>query len=84
MNAYDVVVLDRDLPVVHGDEVARHLAAEHSGTRILMLTAADRIDDLATGFGLGADDYLTKPFELRELVLRVRALARRSVPDCHR
>ncbi|WZH52173.1 MAG: response regulator transcription factor [Nocardioides alkalitolerans] len=78
LNAYDAVVLDRDLPVVHGDEVARRLVASHPATRILMLTAAAGLDDKASGFGLGADDYLTKPFELRELVLRLRALARRS------
>ena len=74
----DAVVLDRDLPVVHGDEVARRLVASNPATRILMLTAAADLDDKASGFGLGADDYLTKPFELRELVLRLRALARRS------
>ena len=78
VNQYDVVVLDRDLPVLSGDEVARHMTAEHPTTRVLMLTAADRLDDLASGFELGADDYLTKPFELRELVLRLRAVARRS------
>ncbi|GLY33799.1 response regulator transcription factor [Kineosporia sp. NBRC 101731] len=77
INEYDVVVLDRDLPVVHGDEVARQMAKQHSGTRIIMLTAAGLLDDKASGFGLGADDYLTKPFEIRELMLRVRALARR-------
>ncbi|WP_433782701.1 response regulator transcription factor [Actinomycetospora sp. CA-101289] len=74
---YDVAVLDRDVPGPSGDDVARHLVASGSGTPILMLTAADRFDDLASGFGLGADDYLTKPFDLRELVLRVRALDRR-------
>src|SRR6187551_1151916 len=77
VNQYDVVGLDRDLPVLSGDEVARHMTAEHPTTRVLMLTAADRLDDLASGFELGADDYLTKPFELRELVLRLRALDRR-------
>jgi two-component system, OmpR family, response regulator VanR len=77
INDYDVIVLDRDLPVVHGDEVARQVAARYPTTRVIMLTAADRLDDKQTGFGLGADDYLTKPFELRELVLRLRALARR-------
>jgi two-component system, OmpR family, response regulator VanR len=77
INDYDVIVLDRDIPVVHGDEVARQVAANHPTTRIIMLTAADRLDDKQTGFELGADDYLTKPFELRELVLRLRALARR-------
>src|SRR5689334_3960809 len=76
-NAYDVAVHDRDIPGPSGDEVARRIVASGSGTPILMLTAADRLDDLASGFGLGADDYLTKPFELRELVLRLRALDRR-------
>ncbi|WP_285619177.1 response regulator transcription factor [Kineosporia sp. NBRC 101677] len=75
---YDVVVLDRDLPVIHGDEVARRIVAGHPSTRILMLTAADLLDDKASGFELGADDYLTKPFEMRELVMRLRALGRRS------
>jgi len=76
-NAYDIAVLDRDIPGPSGDEVARRIVASGTGLPILMLTAADRLDDLATGFGLGADDYLTKPFELRELVLRLRALDRR-------
>ena len=76
-HTYDVAVLDRDVPGPSGDEIARHVVASGSGMPILMLTAADRLDDLASGFGLGADDYLTKPFELRELVLRLRALARR-------
>jgi two-component system response regulator VanR len=77
VNDYDVAVLDRDIPGPSGDEVARHIVGSGSGTPILMLTAADRLDDKASGFGLGADDYLTKPFELRELVLRLRALDRR-------
>ena len=77
VNDYDVVVLDRDLPVVHGDEVARVIGERHRTTRVLMLTAAGLLDDKASGFEAGADDYLTKPFELRELVLRLRALARR-------
>jgi two-component system, OmpR family, response regulator VanR len=76
-NRYDIAVLDRDIPGPTGDEVAEHIVASGSGTPILMLTAADRLDDKATGFELGADDYLTKPFELRELVLRLRALDRR-------
>ncbi|MFW6774360.1 response regulator transcription factor [Nocardioides sp. CPCC 205120] len=76
--AYDVVVLDRDLPVVHGDEVARRLAAADPAPRILMLTAAEQLADKVAGFELGADDYLTKPFELPELVARLRALARRT------
>ncbi len=77
VNTYDLVVLDRDIPPPSGDEVARRVVASGSGMPILMLTAADRLDDKATGFGLGADDYLTKPFELRELVMRLRALDRR-------
>ncbi|MBO0611312.1 response regulator transcription factor [Myceligenerans salitolerans] len=77
LTAYDVVVLDRDIPEVHGDEVARRLAAEHAGVRILMLTAAGELTDKVAGFELGADDYLTKPFAMRELVVRLRALARR-------
>src|ERR1700747_3560499 len=76
-NAYDIVVLDRDIPGPSGDEIAKRIVASGSGMPILMLTAADRLDDKATGFELGADDYLTKPFELRELVLRLRALDRR-------
>ena len=74
---YDIAVLDRDVPGPSGDEVAARIVASGSGTPILMLTAADRLDDKASGFGLGADDYLTKPFELAELVLRLRALDRR-------
>jgi two-component system response regulator VanR len=77
INCYDIAVLDRDVPGPSGDEIAEHIIASGSGLPIIMLTAADRIDDLATGFELGADDYLTKPFELRELVLRLRALDRR-------
>jgi two-component system response regulator VanR len=79
VNAYDIAVLDRDVPGPSGDDVAQHIVASGAGTPILMLTAADRIDDKASGFQLGADDYLTKPFELRELVLRLRALDRRRV-----
>ncbi|MCS5723763.1 response regulator transcription factor [Herbiconiux sp. CPCC 203407] len=75
--AYDVAVLDRDVPGASGDEVAARIVASGSGLPILMLTAADRLDDKASGFEAGADDYLTKPFELRELVLRLRALDRR-------
>ncbi len=77
VNSYDVVVLDRDIPGPNGDEIARRLAAASESPRILMLTAADRLDDKATGFELGADDYLTKPFDMQELVLRLRALDRR-------
>jgi two-component system, OmpR family, response regulator VanR len=76
-NDYDIAVLDRDIPAPSGDEIAERIVASGSGVPILMLTAADRLDDKASGFELGADDYLTKPFELRELVLRLRALDRR-------
>jgi two-component system response regulator VanR len=77
INEYDIAVLDRDIPGPSGDEVARRIVAAGSGLPILMLTAAARLEDKATGFELGADDYLTKPFHLRELVLRLRALDRR-------
>jgi two-component system, OmpR family, response regulator VanR len=77
VNAYDIAVLDRDVPGPSGDQIAQRIVASGSGMPILMLTAADRLDDKASGFGLGADDYLTKPFEMRELVLRLRALDRR-------
>ncbi|MEV5337107.1 MULTISPECIES: response regulator transcription factor [Actinomycetes] len=77
INAYDIAILDRDVPGPPGDDIARWIVASGSGIPILMLTAADRLDDKASGFELGADDYLTKPFELRELVLRLRALDRR-------
>jgi two-component system, OmpR family, response regulator VanR len=76
-DAYDIAVLDRDIPGPSGDEIARRIVASDSGMPILILTAADRLDNKATEFGLGADDYLTKPFELGELVLRLRALDRR-------
>ena len=76
---YDVVVLDRDLPGIHGDEVCRRIVAEGSGSRVLMLTAASTVADRVDGLGLGADDYLPKPFDFAELVARIRALARRSV-----
>jgi DNA-binding response OmpR family regulator len=75
---YDVVVLDRDLPGLHGDDVCRSLVAEGSASRVLMLTAAGTIDDKVDGLALGADDYLPKPFAFAELVARIRALARRS------
>jgi DNA-binding response OmpR family regulator len=78
LHRYDVVVLDRDLPVVHGDQVCRKIVAEHTDTRVLMLTAASTISDRVEGLELGADDYLPKPFEFAELVARVRALGRRS------
>ncbi len=74
---YDVVVLDRDLPGVHGDEVCRRIVAEHSGSKVLMLTAASTVRERVDGLGLGADDYLPKPFDFAELVARVRALGRR-------
>ena len=77
VNSYDIAVLDRDIPGPSGDEVAASIVASGTGLPILMLTAADRLDEKASGFGLGADDYLTKPFEFRELVLRLRALDRR-------
>ena len=79
VNDYDIVVLDRDLPGTHGDDVCRVVARDHPGTRVLMLTAATRLQDKVGGFRLGADDYLTKPFELAELVVRLHALARRPV-----
>jgi two-component system response regulator VanR len=77
LNVYDIAVLDRDVPGPSGDEIAKRIVASGSGMPILMLTAADRLDDKASGFELGADDYLTKPFALQELVLRLRALDRR-------
>jgi two-component system response regulator VanR len=79
VNVYDIAVLDRDIPGPSGDEIAQGIVAAGSGLPIIMLTAADRLDDKASGFRLGADDYLTKPFELKELVLRLRALDRRRV-----
>ena len=77
VNPYDVVVLDRDLPLVHGDDVCRELAAEQPATKVLMLTAARSTDALVEGLALGADDYLPKPFRFAELVARLRALGRR-------
>ncbi len=77
VNAYDIAVLDRDIPGPPATRSPSAIVASGSGMPILMLTAADRLDDKASGFGLGADDYLTKPFELQELVLRLRALDRR-------
>ena len=77
VTCYDVVVLDRDLPGTHGDEVCRQLAAERSESRVLMLTAASTVRDRVDGLGLGADDYLPKPFDFCELVARIRALGRR-------
>lgn len=75
---YDVLVLDRDLPEVHGDVICRDLAQTRSRTRILLLTAAASVSDRVAGLGLGADDYLPKPFDYSELVARVRALERRG------
>jgi DNA-binding response OmpR family regulator len=78
---YDVVVLDRDLPGIHGDDVCRALVSERSRSRVLMLTAASSLRARVAGLGLGADDYLSKPFEFAELVARIRAVARRpAVP----
>lgn len=76
-NDYDVVVLDRDIPGAHGDEVCRIVSRDHPTVRVLMLTAATRLADKIDGFSLGADDYLTKPFAFEELIVRLRALARR-------
>jgi DNA-binding response OmpR family regulator len=78
LTAYDVVVLDRDLPRVHGDDVCHQLATGDNGERILMLTASGTLDDRVAGLELGADDYLPKPFAMKELVARIRALGRRS------
>jgi DNA-binding response OmpR family regulator len=78
--SYDVVVLDRDLPKLHGDDVCKALVAQGSRARVLMLTAADTIENRVDGLSLGADDYLPKPFAFAELVARIRALARRSQP----
>ncbi|HEX9527902.1 MAG TPA: response regulator transcription factor [Streptosporangiaceae bacterium] len=78
MTAYDVIILDRDLPRVHGDAVCATLTGTASQARILMLTAATTVSDRVDGLNLGADDYLTKPFAFAELVARVRALGRRA------
>ncbi len=78
VNQYDVVVLDRDLPGMPGDDVCRALAANRSPTRVLMLTAARSVRDRVEGLGLGADDYLPKPFDFAELIARIRALGRRA------
>jgi len=80
MHPYDVLVLDRDLPVIHGDDLCRTLRAEEPDSRVLMLTAAAGVDDLVDGLSIGADDYMPKPFEFAELVARLRALARRTHP----
>ncbi len=76
-NDYDVVILDRDIPGVHGDEISRIVSRDYPSVRVLMLTAASRLRDKVEGFPLGADDYLTKPFALEELIVRLRAIARR-------
>ena len=78
---YDVLVLDRDLPELHGDEVCRVVRAERPETGIIMLTAAGELEDVVAGLSLGADDYLPKPFRFAELVARIRALSRRSTPS---
>jgi DNA-binding response OmpR family regulator len=80
VNDYDVVVLDRDLPYVHGDDVCRAVVDAGASARVLMLTAASAIRDRVDGLGIGADDYLGKPFAFAELVARVRALGRRARP----
>jgi DNA-binding response OmpR family regulator len=80
VNTYDVIVLDRDLPGRHGDEVCRILVADGSDSRLLMLTASGTIEDRVEGLSIGADDYLPKPFNIAELIARIRALARRSRP----
>jgi len=80
VNEYDVLVLDRDLPRVHGDEVCRRTVATGADVRILMLTVSTTVAERVEGLSLGADDYLTKPFAFAELVARIRALGRRSRP----
>jgi DNA-binding response OmpR family regulator len=80
VHPYDVVVLDRDLPEMHGDDVCRALNAERPDVKVLMLTASRTTQDVVDGLALGADDYLLKPFRFAELVARVRALARRAGP----
>jgi DNA-binding response OmpR family regulator len=77
LTPYDVVVLDRDIPGVHGDDVCKALAAQGSSSRVLMLTAAGTVQDRVEGLGIGADDYLPKPCDFSELVARIRALVRR-------
>src|SRR5580700_11415364 len=76
-NRYDVVILDRNLPGTPGDDICRTLAAERSESRVLMLTAASSVKDRVQGLGLGADDYLPKPFDFAEMVARVQTLGRR-------
>ena len=79
-DSYDVIVLDRDLPKLHGDDVCRSLISQGVRARVLMLTASGTVEDRVDGLSLGADDYLSKPFAFAELVARIRALARRSQP----
>jgi two-component system, OmpR family, response regulator VanR len=78
LHRHDVVVLDRDLPSLHGDEVCRAISGELPATKVLMLTGAVGVDELVDGLALGADDYMGKPFSFAELVARVRALGRRA------
>src|SRR5690606_18573038 len=78
VNDYDVIVLDRDLPKVHGDDVCKQLGSQRYPARIIMLTAAGELDDRVEGLSIGADDYLAKPFAFAELIARVRALGRRA------
>ncbi|QKG21001.1 response regulator transcription factor [Actinomadura verrucosospora] len=78
VNEYDVIVLDRDLPRVHGDDVCKQLVSQRYPARIIMLTAAGELDDRVEGLSIGADDYLAKPFAFAELIARVRALGRRA------
>jgi len=80
LHDYDVVVLDRDLPGVHGDDICAELIGSGSRTKVLMLTAAGSLDDRVDGLELGADDYLTKPFEPKELVLRIQSILKRARP----
>src|ERR1700733_15436265 len=80
VTAYDVVVLDRDIPGMHGDDVCRAIVGQGSPSRVLMLTAAGSVEDRVDGLGIGADDYLPKPFAFAELVARIRALLRRAQP----
>jgi len=80
LTRYDVVVLDRDLPQMHGDDLLTEIVSASDTTRVLMLTASAGVEDRVDGLSLGADDYLTKPFAFPELVARIRALGRRSTP----
>ncbi len=80
VNDYDVIILDRDLPGIHGDDICAELIAAGRRSRVLMLTAAATMDDLVDGLGLGADDYLPKPFDFPVLLARLGALARRAQP----